>query len=66
LGVKKKFRRLGLDAVALWRQQQMARTLGYNYCDLGWVLETNQLVIRMAARFGATPSKRYAMFEKAL
>jgi hypothetical protein len=66
LGVKKRFRRLGLDAVALWRQQQMARTLGYDYCDLGWVLETNQLVIRMAARFGAAPSKRYALFEKSL
>ena len=66
LGVKQRFRRLGLDAVALWRQQQVARRLGYDYCDLGWVLETNQLVIRMAARFGAVPSKRYALFEKDL
>jgi hypothetical protein len=64
LGVKKRFRRLGLDAVTLWRQQGVARQLGYEYCDLGWVLETNQLVIRMAARFGAEPSKRYALFEK--
>ena len=66
LGVKPRFRRLGLDAVALWRQQQVARTLGYEYCDLGWVLETNRLVISMAERFGAAPSKRYALFEKAL
>lgn len=66
LGVKRRFRRLGLDAVALWRQQQVARVLGYEYCDLGWVLETNQLVIRMAERFGAVPSKRYALFEKPL
>lgn len=66
LGVKRRFRRLGLDAVALWRQQQVARQLGYEYCDLGWVLETNQLVIRMAERFGAVPSKRYALFERRL
>ena len=65
-GVKPRFRKLGLDAVALWRQQQVAKALGYEYCDLGWVLESNQLVIRMSARFGAVPSKRYALFEKTL
>ena len=66
LGVKKRFRRLGLDAVALWQQQQTAKAAGYEYCDLGWVLETNHRVIRMAERFGAVPSKRYAIFDKAL
>ena len=66
LGVKRRFRRLGLDAVALWNQHRTARRLGYEDRDLGWVLETNQLVIRMAERFGAVPSKRYALFEKRL
>jgi hypothetical protein len=66
LGVRPRFRRLGFDAVALWRQRDVAESLGYEYCDLGWVLETNQPVIRMSARFGAVPSKRYALFEKPL
>jgi len=66
LGVKKRFRRIGLDAVALWHQYREAQRLGYTYCDLGWVLETNRPVIRMADRFGAVPSKRYALFEKSL
>lgn len=66
LGVKRRFRRLGLDAVALWYQSGTARRLGYEYCDLGWVLETNRLVMRMADRFGAVLSKRYALFEKSL
>jgi hypothetical protein len=66
LGVKKRFRRLGLDAVALWHQHRTAKRLGYTYCDLGWVLETNHAVIKMADRFGAVPSKRYALFEKSL
>jgi hypothetical protein len=66
LGVKRRFRRLGLDAVALWQQHRTAQRLGYEYCDLGWVLETNRLVMRMAERFGAVPSKRYALFEKCL
>jgi hypothetical protein len=66
LGVRKRFRRLGLDAVALWHQYRTAQRLGYAYCDLGWVLETNRPVIRMADRFGAVPSKRYALFEKSV
>ncbi len=66
LGVKQRFRRLGLDAVALRHQQRAAERRGYEYCDLGWVLETNRLVIRLAERFGAVPSKRYALFEKTL
>jgi len=66
LGVRPRFRRLGLDAVALLRQKEVARARGYEYCDLGWVLETNQPVIRMSARFGAVASKRYTLFEKSL
>jgi len=66
LGVKRRFRRLGLDGVALWYQQRAAQRRGYEYCDLGWVLETNRPVIRLAERFGAVPSKRYAILEKAL
>lgn len=66
LGVKKQFRRLGLDAVALWHQHLTAQRVGYDYCDLGWVLETNRPVIRMADRFGGVPSKKYALFEKSL
>jgi hypothetical protein len=66
LGVRRRFRRLGIDAVALRHQQLAAQRLGYEHCDLGWVLETNLPVIRMAARFGAVPSKRYALFEKTL
>jgi hypothetical protein len=52
--------------VALWYQYRTAQRLGYQYCDLGWVLETNRPVIRLAGRFGAVPSKRYALFEKTL
>ena len=46
-----------LDAIALWLQQQTAKAAGYEYCDLGWVLETNHSVIRMAERFGAVSSQ---------
>ncbi|MGZ3709403.1 MAG: hypothetical protein ACXWPM_12035 [Bdellovibrionota bacterium] len=63
LGVKKKFRRLGLDAVMLWKENQIARDFGLQYCDMGWVLEDNILTVRLVERIGAQPSKKYTLFE---
>ncbi len=41
LGVKKAFRHMGLDGVMLWRQSRVSRELGFQYSDMGWVLEQN-------------------------
>ncbi|MGD9064096.1 MAG: hypothetical protein PVI42_08215 [Desulfobacterales bacterium] len=65
LGAKKKFRRLGLDAVMIWKQKTYSRKKGYQYCDLGWVLEDNKMTIRTIEKMmGAKPSKTYIIFEK--
>ncbi len=66
LGVKPKFHRLGLDAVMIWKQKQYAENKGYEYCDAGWVLEDNHMVIRMLKRLGGTHSKTYTIFEKSI
>lgn len=63
LGVKPKFRRLGLDGVMLWKQKQYTRTK-YNYCDMGWVLEDNTMTIRLIKMMGAEDSKTYTIYEK--
>ena len=64
LGVKPKYRRLGLDAVMLWKQKQYSESKGYEYADLGWVLEDNHMVTRIIERVGSTPSKTYTVYEK--
>ena len=66
LGVKKKFRRLGLDGVMLWKQKIYSQEKGYDYCDMGWVLEDNVMVIRVIEMMGATPSKTYTIFQKGI
>jgi hypothetical protein len=66
LGVKKKFRRLGLDGVMIWKQKQYVQTTRFEYCDLGWVLENNELVKRLAELMNAEDSKEYTIFEKAI
>lgn len=66
LGVKKKFRHLGLDGVMLWQQKIYSQKKGYDYCDMGWVLEDNVMVTRLVDMMRAKPSKTYTIFQKAI
>lgn len=65
MGVKRKFRRLGLDGVMLWKQKIYAQKKGYEYCDFGWVLEDNVMVTRVGEVMqDARLSKVYTIFQK--
>lgn len=64
MGVKRKFRRLGLDGVMLWKQKLYSQEQGYEYCDMGWVLEGNVMVIRVVEMMHSTPSKTYQVYEQ--
>ncbi len=64
LGVKKKFRRMGLDGLMLWKQHAYSKQAGYEYSDLGWVLEDNVMVHRLIDLIIAKPSKVYTIYEK--
>lgn len=64
LGVKPRYRRLGLDAVMLMHQLKYSQKKGYEYADLGWVLEDNIMVVRIIERVGSRLSKVYSVYEK--
>ncbi len=64
LGVKKKFRRLGLDGVMIWKQKIYSQKAGLQYTDVGWVLDDNVKTLRLIEMMGSTPSKTYTIFEK--
>jgi len=66
LGVKRKFQRLGLAMVMLWLQQVYAQKKGYEYCDLGWVLEDNMPVIKIVEMMQCPLSKTYTVFQKSI
>ncbi len=66
LGVKKKFRRFGLDGVMLHQQKLYSQKKGYDYCDLGWVLEDNTMINRIIEMYNVTSSKTYTIFEKTI
>ncbi len=65
LGVKPKFRRLGLDGVMIKLQKIYTRTK-YDYCDIGWVLEDNKKVIKLVDMLNARKSKTYTVYQKKL
>ena len=64
LGVKKKYRNLGLPAVMLWKEKIYSQEKGYEYCDMGWTLEDNDKVISLVNLVSAKPSKTYTIYEK--
>ena len=67
LGAKKKFRRLGLDGVLIWKQKIVTQEMGYEYADLGWVLEDNVMAQRVVNIMeNGKLSKAYTIYEKSL
>ncbi len=67
LGVKKKFRNLGLEGILLWNQKKYTQSHGYEYSDIGWVLDDNEAVIRMVGMMKDVKlSRTYTIFEKSL
>ncbi len=66
LGVKKKFRNRGLEGLLLWKQKIYTQRHGYEYCDVGYVLEDNAPVLTMLDMMNAVPSKTYTILEMPL
>ncbi|RKX77559.1 MAG: hypothetical protein DRP87_08780 [Spirochaetes bacterium] len=65
LGVKKKFRHMALDGVLIWYQKKYSQARGYRYCDIGWVLDDNDIVINTVKMMKDVKlSKTYTIFEK--
>lgn len=66
LGVKKKYRRLGIDLVFYKRTYQWAAEHGINLCDQSWLLEDNKAIMEPILRLGAYPYKRHRIYERKL
>ena len=64
MGIKKRYRRLGIDLmlyVEIWKQ---AATLGVIRGEAGWILEDNHLMLRALKEMGAHAYKRYRLYQK--
>lgn len=70
MGLRKKYHntRKGIAVVAKLSETvfESARNKGYTHCELSWILEDNQSMIRICEQASAKRYKTYRMYEKTL
>ena len=64
MGVRKRYRRLGIDALMYVESWKQAPRVGVVHSELAWLLEDNALMIRGMEELGAIPYKRYRLYQK--
>lgn len=63
-GVKKQYRRLGLDLILYIKTYQNANRRGYTYGELSWTLEDNRLINEGIEKMGGRIHKIYRVYYK--
>jgi len=70
MGVKEGYRGIGAETAMLAelfeRGRKLAPKMGWDYADGGWVLETNEPMIRMCEAYNGQVYKRFRLYERAL
>ncbi len=64
LGVKKKYRRLGIDAVFYYEIYKKFLEKKIKWCDMSWVLEDNKGMLAPLERIGGKIYKRHRVYER--
>lgn len=63
LGIKKEFRRQGIDALLYYYSYVEGKKKGYRRAELSWILEDNTLMNRALENMGAKVYKRYRIYD---
>lgn len=66
MGVKKHYRRLGIDLLLYIESWRRAPQVGVVRGEAAWILEDNHLMVRALEEVGAFPYKRYRLYQKDL
>ncbi len=64
LGIKKKYRNRGIDAVMFAESLKAMLKSGYQSCEISWILEDNVMVQRPIDLFEGRVYKTYRIYEK--
>ena len=65
-GVKKEYRNKGVIALLYYETEKAALKNGYEWCELGWNLEDNDLINKFDSEIGGKIYKKYRIYEKKL
>lgn len=63
LGVIPEYRGRGIDALLIDKIIQDGAKLGFQYCELSWVLEDNEPMVSLADKAGGKLYRKYRIFE---
>lgn len=66
MGVRKAYHGRGFDSLMVLETVQEGIKLGYDACEMSWVLESNKPLLNALDSLGAVVDKTYALFEKQL
>ncbi len=66
MGVLPEFHGRGFDAILIDATIQTGIKLGYDACEMSWVLDVNTPLVNALDKLGAVRDKEYAMMERAL
>lgn len=65
-GIKKDYRRTGISTAMYYETEKSAARLGYEWCEMSWNLEDNDMINRFDAAVGGKLYKKYRIYEKNL
>jgi hypothetical protein len=66
LGLKKEYRMRGIQSIMFEEGLRAALKKGLTGCEVSWMLEDNDLVLRSVRLWGGKPYKTYRMFDRPL
>jgi len=66
LGVKKKYRRLGIDAWFYYETYRLFIEKNIKWCEMSWLLEDNKGIIEPMHRIGGTIYKRHRIYDRSI
>jgi hypothetical protein len=64
MGVLPEYRALGIDALFYVETARGAFAKGYDYCEMSWILESNDMMNRIIERLGGKIYKTYRIYER--
>lgn len=65
-GLKKEYRRTGINVVLYYETEVRGAKIGYESCEMSWNLEDNDMINRFDEAVGGKLYKKYRLFEKSL
>ncbi|MDC1173957.1 GNAT family N-acetyltransferase [Bacteriovoracaceae bacterium] len=64
LGMKKEFRKKGLETLLYTKAHQVIKEQGYGEIEMSWILEDNLNMNKPLIRMGGEPYKKYRIYQK--